>query len=385
MYLEDLVSEINRKLLVLKDKEKLVLWGAAESTVRLYEHTELSLYSFIYIVDNDTSKIGASFFGNIITSPNDICWEEIDAVVISSYRYEEQIYEELRNKHKYNKVVVKLNAEGQRSPFFQYISKRLMTAPDCYKDILEKNVKYKNLHKGERAFVLATGPSINQVDVRKLKDEYSIAVSGFYNHKDYSYINPKYYCIVDSLVDGVVKREDVKKEFQQLGEIIEKLDTVCFFGIHDREIIQEIEAYKNKAVNYVCSAAVPTCGIEKIDITQNIFAPTAGPIMNIQIALYMGFKEIYLLGVDHSTLRKGRYHHFYPSHKFIYASTDDGKAPNGEISDYGIIIKAAANVWKQYEQMKMIAENIYDAKIYNASKGSCLDVFERVNYDDLFI
>ena len=38
----------------------------------------------------------------------------------------------------------------------------------------------KNIHTGERCFILATGPSLNKLDLSKIKDEYTIGVNGIY-------------------------------------------------------------------------------------------------------------------------------------------------------------------------------------------------------------
>ena len=53
--------------------------------------------------------------------------------------------------------------------------------------------KFKNIHSGKRCFILATGPSINQMELSVLKDEVTIAVSFFGYHKNLNEISPKYH------------------------------------------------------------------------------------------------------------------------------------------------------------------------------------------------
>lgn len=382
MYREDLIHSINEKLRGIRGK-KTVLWGAAETSVRLYQYTELCLYPLMHIVDRDTSKIGSDFFGYKIQDPQTIQWENVEAVIVSSYYGEEKICEELKSKYGYNGMIVRLNKKEQKYPFFQYAPKQLLELPESYRDIVDKNQKYRNLHCGERVFILATGPSINKMNLDKLKNEYCIAASGFYNYKNYQYINPQYHCLLDSTLDPNVKKEDVRKEFQWLGEKTEGLDTSFFFGIHDREMVQSLSVYDNRKVNYVSQAVFPGMIIEEIDLIHNIPVPCTASVMAIEIAIYMGFQKIYLLGVEHSELRNMTYKHFYPKEMFCCSMEDSGLTENEEIKEYGTHIKVHANLWKQYEQLKIIAENTYGTKIYNASLNTCLDVFEKADYGRL--
>ena len=97
--------------------------------------------------------------------------------------------------------------------------------------------------------------------------------------------------------------------------------------------------------------------------------------MCLQLAVYMGFKEIYLLGVDHN-----------------YSVT---LLPNGEIAedssvkDYfsdSIKYTNIPQIYKStlaYLAAEKYAED-HGIKIYNATKGGKLDAFERVDFDCLF-
>lgn len=383
MYRDDLILSINEKLKRIKGK-KAVLWGAAETSVRLFQYTELGLYPLMHIVDKDSCKTGSDFFGYRVQDPQTVQWESVEAVVVSSYYGEEKICEELISKYGYNGTVITLNEKGQKAPFFQYVPRKLLEVPEGDRDIVSRNQKYRNLHRGERVFVLATGPGINQMDLDRLRNEYCIAASGFYNHKNYQYINPQYHCLVDSAFDTNVNKEDIKKEFQWLGEKTEGMNTGFFFGIHDRETVQSISLYDNRLVNYVSNAAFPNMIIEEIDLVHNVPTAWTASVMAIEIALYMGFKEIYLLGVEHSHLKDMKYVHFYPKEMFCHSLEEAGLTENEEIKEYGTQLKACASLWKQYEQLKMAAEDMYGAKIYNASINTCLDVFDIVDYDSLF-
>ena len=82
----------------------------------------------------------------------------------------------------------------------------------------------------------------------------------------------------------------------------------------------------------------------------------------LQLAVYMGFKEIYLLGADTNYVKKG------PQH-FIESGVVD---PNYEIARERMI--------RAYKVAKTFADN-NGIRIYNATRGGHLEVFKRVNFD----
>jgi len=47
-----------------------------------------------------------------------------------------------------------------------------LQVPSEYKNVIEDNAKFYNLHKGKRCFVLCTGSSVRYLDLKKLKGEY---------------------------------------------------------------------------------------------------------------------------------------------------------------------------------------------------------------------
>jgi len=84
----------------------------------------------------------------------------------------------------------------------------------------------------------------------------------------------------------------------------------------------------------------------------------------LQLAVYMGFKEIYLLGADCSYAKQGPHH-------FIETGVVD---PNSLIAGERMI--RAYKVVKNYVDKNGI-------KIYNATRGGYLELFERVSMDDI--
>ena len=64
-----------------------------------------------------------------------------------------------------------------------------------YRQMTRSNKRFRNLHIGERCFVLANGPSTRNQDLSQLREELVFTVSRGYLHKDYSTIKPKFHVI----------------------------------------------------------------------------------------------------------------------------------------------------------------------------------------------
>ena len=107
------------------------------------------------------------------------------------------------------------------------------------------------------------------------------------------------------------------------------------------------------------------------DVCQKIFGGATVVYTCIQLAVYFGFKEIYLLGVDCNYVQGSRNNHFMPDQEkdMVNYKYEENEVEKDMVTCY------------------KIAKNYADShgiKIYNATRGGMLEVFERVNFDALF-
>ena len=90
----------------------------------------------------------------------------------------------------------------------------------------------------------------------------------------------------------------------------------------------------------------------------------------IEFALYMGFSEIYLIGIDHD-------------YSFGYGKNHAKGITEGIHNDKNEFCTSDLDVSTQkYNQYKLYAE-INNVCIFNASVGGKLNVFERVNFEEV--
>lgn len=220
--------------------------------------------------------------------------------------------------------------------------------------------KYKNIHKGERCFVICTGPSLTIEDCEKLQDEKTFCMNSFCKVYDQTSFRPTYFGVQDHIVFPKVE-DDMKKYYSGADNVFvsdritlhSKTDPSwnvfplnISYNAYDRWFTQKFHAK--------FSGNVYRTVYNGFSITMSL----------MQIAVYMGFKEIYLLGADCS-FPKGQKIHFV-EHGVVDTTLDTARDRN----------------IAGYEAAKKYCD-AHGVKIYNATRGGALEVFPRVNLDDV--
>lgn len=228
--------------------------------------------------------------------------------------------------------------------------------------------KYRGTHKGKRCFIVATGPSLTLEDLDTIKDEYSFSMNSIINLYDRTSYRPTYYMIQDGNVERRLRQKLLTSNYG-----------VVFMGISDvrgfKAVVTEKQAerYKGQVEFYNLNIAYhmyDMCYSEEDHIITKFSSDCADGIYDgctvtysaIQMACYMGFDKIYLLGCD---------------------TNHAGHVDDQSNSD----MKASNDTWyaliHAYEVAKKYADE-QGVKIYNATRGGMLEVFPRVDLDELF-
>ena len=62
-------------------------------------------------------------------------------------------------------------------------------------DLLKRNETLKGIHEGKRCFILGSGASLNELDLKKLENEYSFGSNFIFNHTDC--LPPTFYTMIE--------------------------------------------------------------------------------------------------------------------------------------------------------------------------------------------
>lgn len=163
----------------------------------------------------------------------------------------------------------------------------------------------KDKHYGQRCFILGNGPSLNEVDLSKLENEI-VFTTNFFNKVDgYKKAHTNYHFWIDGAFFD--QREDVKCDmndaincYQQMA----KEAPVCFVPFFAADFIKEHRLDDILDIHYLrikkpldeyCKEGFKQ---EELDIAFEIPAWRNVVQYAIEVAIYMGFKEIYLLGCN---------------------------------------------------------------------------------------
>lgn len=232
----------------------------------------------------------------------------------------------------------------------------------------------KDKFKGKRCFILGNGPSLNKANLDLLGNEYSFAVNGIFYKTDENGYKPTFYVVEDRAVmsDNVerINEYDVPYKFfpTNYRDKIYNRKNVIFFRMNTGY-------YREGTPNY----GMPRFST---DASLRLYCGQSVTMINLQLAYYMGFSEVYLIGMDFdykipsSALVKGHEilsteddeNHFHPDY------FGKGKTWHDPQLD---------KVLNSYKLMKLMYE-CAGRKIYNATEGGKLELFERVDYYELF-
>jgi len=226
-----------------------------------------------------------------------------------------------------------------------------------YKNYDPKKVaKLKDIHKGERCFLLGTGPSYRYLDMSKIKD---ITFGTNTSYKKFH--SPTYYCVSD------------KNVWQENKDKILSLDTQLLLSGHaGRDYLANINTYKDivkkDPVIFKDLGDIKRSGWQDKDLTHGTYWGNSIMIdCCLQVAYWMGFKEVYLIGCECSYKDV---HHF------------DGEKFKFQKDTSRYYDKHWEKVFEAHKIIKKVFEKD-GRKIYNTTPGGNLEVYDRVNLEHI--
>ena len=217
----------------------------------------------------------------------------------------------------------------------------------------------KDSHVGERCFIIATGPSLTFDDLNLLKDEYTIGMnSGVYAIDKTQWV-PNLLGLEDEYVYQKLEKALIEQSHNKLkgrvlvSNVIAKyFKSAKNFNIFPVNLLDHKYDFR-KIGKLKFSDDCHSVVYDAYSITFSL----------MQIAMYMGFKEIYLLGCD-CTYNKEKAH-------FIETGVVDPYA--SQLGERFIYVHSKI---KEFADLKGI-------KIYNCTRGGMLEVYPRKNLEDV--
>ena len=226
--------------------------------------------------------------------------------------------------------------------------------------------KFKDIHVGERCFIVGNGPSLTISDLNLIENEHCFGFNRIFEVYDKTNWRPEFYMVLDNGVLKTIADQiegiDAKYKFINImGKLagVKKKNNLFFFCNYG--------PYRRKEYDYVKKT------ISK-DPSKYISLNYTVACAAIELAIYMGFKEIYLLGVDNNITKridsKGVAH--------IESGEDYGLTKPHDILyfSYYDAVESCYKCYKNYAEKNNI-------KIVNCTRGGKLEIFPRMSLEEV--
>lgn len=256
-------------------------------------------------------------------------------------------------------MIVRYNITGwfnMHGFFLNNNGRRLMDMKDC--------------HKGERCFLIGNGPSLSPEDLHLLKDEYTFGTNMVYKIYDKTDWRPSFHCVSDSIY-ATKLRDELYNNVKSPLFTIEK-------------------TYHKMTKRTLDTTYVHTIASERYKVRGNIFAycMVKATVLSLaaEFAFHMGFSEIYLLGVDCTNPHAagGHFTDNYTTKEI--AQTDISRIKTRMNKENVTTEQIGEHIIDRslfvYRLLKKYADR-HGIKIYNATRGGNLEVFPRVQLEDV--
>jgi len=230
-------------------------------------------------------------------------------------------------------------------------------------EVLEASNKvlgqYKDKHLGQRCVIVGNGPSLNKMDLSFLRNEITFGLNRIYLLFDKYDFRPTYYVSVNPLV------------IEQSAEEMLKVPSVRFLSVEGLPYIPEPEGNI-----FLQRARGPSFAK---DPRKGMWWPTV-TYAAMQLAYFMGFREVILIGVDHRYVTAGA-----PNQEVVSVGGDS----NHFHPDYfGKGVRCNLPDLKASELSYKLARQVFEAegrRIIDATVEGHLTVFPKVDYRRIFL
>ena len=218
----------------------------------------------------------------------------------------------------------------------------------------------KDIHKGERCFIIGNGPSLRATDLKKLCNEFTFGLNRIYLLFPELCFTTTYFLSMNDLV------------IEQCAAEILALPIPKFLTWRSRRFIKPTEDTNFLYTTYTGPKFAR-------DAAGRLWEGATVTYVALQLAYHMGFKKVILIGVDHNFVTKG------DANKTITSQGDD---PNHFAPNYfGKGFKWQLPDLETSERAYRMAKTAYAAdgrEVLDATIGGKLTVFPKIDYLSLF-
>jgi hypothetical protein len=237
-----------------------------------------------------------------------------------------------------------------------------MKAPIAYRLWYLKHakrlLKFRDMHKGQDCFIIGNGPSLNNMDLSLLNNYHTFGLNKIHLLLDEVGLHLDYHVAVNPYV------------IQQSATEFQSLSCTSFLSYQAAKHV----VTPSDNTYYIATSPKPYTFVE--EITDSICEGYTVTYVAMQIAYYMGFENVFLIGVDHKFTVNGEpnslefmegedMNHFSPE----YFKNKEWHLPDLEASELS------------YHMARFFYTRA-GRNIFDATEEGLLDVFPKISYEE---
>ena len=221
-----------------------------------------------------------------------------------------------------------------------------------------------NRYDGERCVVIGNGPSLNEMDLSLIKDEFTFGMNRVYLGFEEWGFSTSFLVAVNNLV------------VEQTRDELLALDLPKYISWHARDVLLP-EGERPEQTYFLYT----TYGGQKFarHAAGRLWEGATVTYVCLQLAYHMGFDEVILIGVDHSFQTAG------DANRTVVSQ---GADPNHFREEYfGEGFKWQLPDLETSERAYRVARDAFEAdgrRVLDATRGGELSVFPKVDYETIF-
>lgn len=232
----------------------------------------------------------------------------------------------------------------------------------------KKLAYYNGIGGGGRCFVIANGPSLTGADLDMIADEKSLACNRIFTAFSETRWRPTYWaCSDEKIVETVASGRPQNIPLFVTKACWDYVDGNLNNAVYIKDLYLKDHFCKTNMLSWWPMSATVA-------------------VFTIELAMYMGFKEIILLGYDCTFSVRGSRHAgneeiYKQDDAFLEKDRNRLKDRHMSIEEYD---KHLLNmIMSDYKSDREYAEK-HGVKIWNATRGGRLEIFKRKQLEDFF-
>lgn len=300
----------------------------------------------------------------------------------------------------YIKIAEKYIKKARNSNLYMSYMQKMLLHEAMQKDtevrnLLKENEDLRNAYSGKRCFVLGNGPSLNEIDFSRLKNEVVFTVNQLPAHPNFKDLNSNFHIIIDLRAFGLRYGEEedapgfAKYCMELMKEMSEQGDPVLIVPYQVKRILERERVPEKLRTKYIYFSTEKFIdGYQHCELTVPIPDFSCVILVAILCAIYMGFSQIYLMGCDQTCILDILECGLGNSTKYGHAQDDDVE---GDTLAYRTMIESTSidrYLYGEYETHEGY-KALYSfarkrrIKMYNLSSTTLIDSIPRRNIEDI--